>query len=34
MRFIIIVKATKEFEAGMMPSTQLLAEMENLIKNW
>ncbi len=27
MRFMIIVKATKESEAGVMPSTQLLAEM-------
>ena len=27
MRFMIIVKATKESEAGVMPSEQLLAEM-------
>ena len=27
MRFMIIVKATKDSEAGMMPSKQLLAEM-------
>jgi hypothetical protein len=27
MRFMIIVKATKESEAGIMPSQQLLAEM-------
>ena len=27
MRFMIIVKATKESEAGVMPSAQLLAEM-------
>ena len=27
MRFMIIVKATKESEAGVMPSQQLLAEM-------
>ncbi|MGC4096432.1 MAG: YciI family protein [Nitrospira sp.] len=27
MRFMIIVKATKESEAGVMPSTQLLTEM-------
>ena len=27
MRFMVIVKATKESEAGVMPSEQLLAEM-------
>jgi hypothetical protein len=27
MRFMIIVKATKDSEAGIMPSEQLLAEM-------
>ncbi len=27
MRFMIIIKATKESEAGVMPSTQLLTEM-------
>ncbi|MDX2252110.1 MAG: YciI family protein [Nitrospira sp.] len=27
MRFMVIVKATKESEAGVMPSTQLLTEM-------
>jgi len=27
MRFMVIVKATKESEAGMMPSTQLLTDM-------
>ena len=27
MRFMVIVKATKESEAGIMPSTKLLAEM-------
>ena len=27
MRFIVMVKATKESEAGMMPSPQLLADM-------
>ena len=36
MRFMVIVKATKESEAGVMPSTQLLAEMgkynEELVK--
>lgn len=36
MRFMIIVKATKESEAGVMPSTKLLAEMgkfnEELVK--
>lgn len=36
MRFMIIVKATKESEAGVMPSTQLLTEMgkfnEELVK--
>lgn len=36
MRFMVIVKATKELEAGVMPSTQLLTEMgtfnEELVK--
>jgi hypothetical protein len=36
MRFMVIVKATKESEAGQMPSEQLLAEMgrynEELVK--
>jgi hypothetical protein len=36
MRFMIIVKATKDSEAGVMPSTQLLADMgkynEELVK--
>ncbi|MCS6304271.1 MAG: YciI family protein [Nitrospira sp.] len=36
MRFMVIVKATKESEAGGMPSTQLLTEMgkfnEELVK--
>ncbi|MFY4727804.1 YciI family protein [Nitrospira sp. BLG_2] len=36
MRFMVIVKATKESEAGVMPSTQLLSEMgkfnEELVK--
>lgn len=36
MRFMIIVKATKDSEAGMMPSEQLLTEMgkynEELVK--
>jgi hypothetical protein len=27
MRFMVIVKATKDSEAGVMPSEQLLAEM-------
>jgi len=27
MRFMIIVKATKDSEAGVMPSAQLLADM-------
>lgn len=27
MRFMIIVKATKDSEAGVMPSAQLIAEM-------
>ena len=27
MRFMVMVKATKESEAGVMPSTELLAEM-------
>jgi hypothetical protein len=29
MRFMVIVKATKESEAGIMPSEQLLTEMGN-----
>ncbi len=36
MRFMVIVKATEESEAGVMPSTQLLTEMgkfnEELVK--
>ena len=36
MRFMVLVKATKESEAGVMPSTQLLTEMgqfnEELVK--
>ncbi|MBI4400256.1 MAG: YciI family protein, partial [Nitrospirae bacterium] len=36
MRFMIIVKATKESEAGVLPSEKLLAEMgkfnEELVK--
>ena len=36
MRFMVMVKATKESEAGVMPSTELLAEMgkynEELVK--
>lgn len=36
MRFMIMVKATKDSEAGVMPSTQLLADMgtynEELVK--
>lgn len=36
MRFMIIIKATKDSEAGVMPSEQLLAEMgrfnEELVK--
>ena len=36
MRFMVIVKATEESEAGVMPSTELLAEMgrynEELVK--
>lgn len=36
MRFMVIVKATKESEAGVMPSTRLLTEMgkfnEELVK--
>lgn len=27
MRFMVMIKATKESEAGVMPSEQLLAEM-------
>ncbi|NOU11473.1 MAG: YciI family protein, partial [Nitrospira sp.] len=27
MRFMVMVKATKDSEAGVMPSTQLLTEM-------
>jgi hypothetical protein len=27
MKFIILVKATKDYEAGVMPSQKLLAEM-------
>jgi hypothetical protein len=38
MRFMVIVKATQESEAGVMPSTQLLTEMgaynEELVNAW
>lgn len=27
MRFLVMVKATKDSEAGVLPTTQLLAEM-------
>ena len=32
MRFMIIVKATKDSESGLMPSAELLKDMANSIK--
>jgi hypothetical protein len=34
MRFIVLVKATKESEAGVMPSTEMLAAMGKYNENW
>ena len=34
MRFMVIVKATKESEAGLMPSTEMLAAMGKYKGNW
>ena len=33
MRFMVIVKATKSSEAGVLPSEELLAAMGNTTKN-
>lgn len=34
MRFMVLVKATKDSEAGVLPSQKLLAEMESSMKSW
>jgi len=34
MRFAILIKATKDSEAGVMPSQQLLTDMASSMKNW
>jgi len=34
MRVLVMVKATKESEAGVMPTQQLLTDMGNSTKNW
>ena len=34
MRFMVIVKATKNSEAGKLPSTELLTAMGISTRNW
>ena len=34
MRFMVIVKATKDSEAGKMPSEDMLAAMGSSTKSW
>jgi hypothetical protein len=34
MRFMVLIKANKESEAGVMPSEQLLTEMVSSTKSW
>ncbi len=34
MRFMVIVKATKDSEAGVMPSERELTEMGRTTKSW
>jgi hypothetical protein len=34
MRFMVLVKASKESEAGMMPSEQILTDMGNSTRSW
>jgi len=34
MRFMVLIKATEDSEAGVMPSEQLLTEMGNSTKSW
>ena len=34
MRVMVIVKATKNSEAGVMPSEQLLADMGDSTRSW
>ena len=34
MRFMILIKADKDTEAGVMPSEQLLADMGSATKSW
>jgi len=34
MRFMVIVKASKESEAGVLPSTEILAAMASSTRSW
>ena len=34
MRFMVMVKATKDSEAGVMPDTKLLEDMGSSTSNW
>jgi hypothetical protein len=34
MRFMVLVKASKESETGIMPSEKILAEFANTTKTW
>ncbi len=34
MRFMVMVKATEESEAGVMPSEQLLTDMGSSTRRW
>jgi hypothetical protein len=34
MRVMVIVKADKDSEAGVMPTEKLLTDMANTTKNW
>ena len=34
MRFMMIVKASQDSEAGVMPSEKILAEMAKYNENW
>ena len=34
MRFMVIVKANKESEAGVLPEQKILVEMGSITKSW
>ena len=34
MKFLVIVKANKDSEAGVMPSEKMLRDMAILMRNW